>query len=266
MQVLDFLHREDYNKNMDNFYMCDLDFSTRYSDFDCYDRLKVSSLLGFMQEGAGISANELGCGSDFLWPKGWGFIVTNNYAEVYKPVRVNEKLHLKTWPLPPRHIIFERHYELFGESGEKVAAAVSRWCLLDLKNKKILPASALTEQDYSRYNPQKTMDFKSWKIPPVPTEGLSPAFSMRVYGSECDHYMHVNNTRYADFCMNCFSLEYLKTHAVRSFQIVYEEQCVEGDELSFYRIPTGEEEFLIVGAKEGNKQFMRAKIAFSAQS
>ena len=251
---------------MDDLYMCDLDFCTRYSDFDCFDRLKISSVLDFMQEGAGISANQLGCGSNYLWPKGWGFIVTNNYLELYRPVKTSEKLHLKTWPLPPRHIIFERHYELFAEDGGKVAAAVSRWCLLDLKNKKILPASALTEQDYARYNPKKAMDFKIWKIPPVSLAGDSPAFIMRVYGSECDHYMHVNNTRYADFCMNCFPAEYLKDHAVTSFQISYEEQCLAGDELSFYRIPTGEETFLIVGVKNENTQFMRAKIAFCAQS
>ena len=250
---------------MDTFYMYERDFHTRYSDFDGHDRLKVSALLDFMQEGAGNSANELGCGSEFLWPKGWGFVVTNNYAEIYRPVAINEKLHLKTWPLPPRHIIFERHYELFGEDGERVAAAVSRWCLLDLKDQKILSASALTDQDYSRYNPRKSMDFRAWKIPPADLSSLAPACSVRVYGSECDHYRHVNNTRYADFCMNCFSSDYLCRHAVKSFQICYEDQCREGDELSFFRVPAGEGEYLIVGAKEDGKQFMRAKITFSEE-
>lgn len=245
--------------------MTDLDFATRFSDFDCRDRLRLSALLDFMQEGAGVSANQLGCGSEFLWPKGWGFIVTNNYLEFYKPVKVDGKLHLKTWALPPKHIIFERHYELYDEAGEKVAAAVSRWCLLETVNKKILPASVLTDQDYSRYNPAKTIDFKAWKIPPVPLAG-APAFTMQVRGSLCDHYMHVNNTRYADFCMDCFTLDELKDRAVKSFQIVYEAQCVEGDLLSFYRIPAGEETFLIVGVKSENEQFMRAKIAFSRQS
>ncbi len=250
---------------MENFYMCDLEFETRYSDFDCYDRLKLSSLLNFMQEAAGVSADELGCGSSFLWPKGWGFIVTNNYLEVYRPIAVGEKLRLKTWPLPPKHIVFERHYELCSSSGEKVAAAVSRWCLLDLKNKKFLPSAALEDQDYSRYNPKKTIDFKAWKIRPACLEGAAPAFAMKVYGSECDHYMHVNNTRYADFCMNCFSLEELKERAVRSFHIVYEEQCIEGDELSFYRLPLQEEAFLIVGVKKDGGQCMRAEITFSKE-
>lgn len=248
---------------MEKYYSCNLNFATRYADFDFCDNLKTSAILNFMQEAAGISGNELGCGSKFLWPKGWGFILTHNYVEVYKPIKINEeRLTVKTWPLPPKHIIFERHYELYNEAGEKAVAAVSRWCLLDLKNKKFLSSSALEDQDYSTYNPAKTIDFKAWKIPPVSLEGIEPSFSVQVHSSEYDHYLHVNNTRYADFCMNCFTVEELKNKTVKSFQISYEEQCVEGDELNFYRVSVCENEFIIVGVKQENKPFMRVKIEF----
>ncbi len=247
---------------MEKFYSCQLNFATRYADFDFQDELKVSSYLNFMQEAAGISGNELGCGSLFLWPKGWGFILTHNYLEIYKPALPNEELIVKTWPLPPKHIIFERHYEMYNKAGERVAAAVSRWCLIDLNNQKLLPATALENQDYSVYDSKKTIDFKAWKIPPVSLEGIEPSFSIRIHSSACDHYIHVNNTRYADFCMNCFKIEELKNKTLKSFQITYEEQCVEGDELKFYRVPTATDEFTIVGLKQGNKPFMRAKVAF----
>ena len=102
-------------------------------------------------------------------------------------------------------------------------------------------------------------------LPPAPLAGAL-TFTLQVRGSLCAPYMRVTDTRYADFCMDCFTLDELKDRAVKSFQIVYEAQCVEGDLLSFYRIPAGEETFLIVGVKSENEQFMRAKIAFSRQS
>ena len=46
--------------------------------------------------------------------------------------------------------------------------------------------------------------------------------------------MHVNNTRYADFCMNCFSVAQLKECRVKKFAVSYMKQCKEGDKLSFY--------------------------------
>ncbi len=41
-------------------------YEIRYIDVDAYDILKPSSLLGFMQESAGFSADELGFGYDII--------------------------------------------------------------------------------------------------------------------------------------------------------------------------------------------------------
>ena len=58
---------------------------------------------------------------------------------------------------------------------------------------------------------------------------------MRVKPSHCDHYMHANNTRYADFFFDCFSMEELSARRVSSFQIVYSKQAREGKELALFR-------------------------------
>ena len=234
----------------------------RYADFDFQDNVKISSFLNIMQEAAGISGNELGCGSKYLWPRKLGFIIASNYLEVYKSVQGDEVVTVKTWPLPPERIIFERHYEMYNKAGEKVAAATSRWCLIDVESRKLLSPSAL-DQDYSIYNPAKALEFKDWKIQRVSLDGLTPAYTVKAGNTDCDYYKHVNNTRYADFCFNCFTLEELNKLNVQSFQISYEEQCLEGDILNFYRIPVSENEFIIVGVKQENKSFMRAKIVFS---
>ncbi|MBR7100268.1 MAG: hypothetical protein IKC91_03835 [Clostridia bacterium] len=248
---------------MEKFYSCTLQFPTRYADFNFQDRLKLSSFLNFMQEAAGISGNELGCGSHYLWPRGLGFILTHNYLELYKDVEPEELLTVKTFPLQPKHVVIERQYEFYNPAGEKLAAATSRWCIIDFKQNKFLPISALEGQDFSRYTSEKSIDFNAWKLPRFSSEGLTPSYTVKIGIADCDHYKHVNNIRYADFCMNCFSLQELESRRIKSFQINYEEQCVEGEELSFYRIEQSPDEYYIFGCKANGKRFMGAKIAFS---
>jgi acyl-ACP thioesterase len=47
--------------------------------------------------------------------------------------------------------------------------------------------------------------------------------------------MHVNNTRYADYCFNCFSIAELAEKKLKRFSISYLKQCKEGETLYFYR-------------------------------
>ena len=112
-------------------------YELRYSDFDFKDELTLTSLLALVQESACMSADELGFGYDDLRPLGYGFLVVNTYCKFLRPVRLGESVTIETWPLPPRHYVFERHYRvLSGE--EEVAALASRWFLVDMKTFSLL--------------------------------------------------------------------------------------------------------------------------------
>ena len=103
-----------------------------------------------------------------------------------------------------------------------------------MSSNKILSSKVLEGQDYSKYHTQRALDVERWKIPVFPKEEGVEKYSVTIASSEYDHNMHLNNTRYADFSMNCFSVEYLKNHRVKRFAVSYIKQCKEGDILSFY--------------------------------
>lgn len=213
-------------------YCCKEDFQIRYSDLDYKDRFKLSACLALMQEAAGLSADELGFGYDDLKPKNLGFVIVNSYCEFLSPVRQGEIVTVETWPLPPRHVIFERDYSL-KVAGKPALNAASRWCLVDLQSFSLQPATALGEtHEKCPYRDEKTVNVPSWKIPKL--DAGREVYRMRVGSSQIDHYMHANNTRYADFFCDCFSCEEL-SRGIKSFQIVYGKQAKEGAEIVFYR-------------------------------
>ena len=214
-------------------------FDIRYCDVDFKDELKPSSVLAFLEEAATSSADELGFGYRYLIPRSLAFMVTNVCCEFVRPISLWDKVHVATWPLPPTFVVFGREYQIF--AGEELLMnASSRWCLMDRKTGKIAQSKRIENQDYSTYNTSRALAVDRWKLPAFALSEEELKFSLVIANSEYDHNMHVNNTRYADYCFNCFSVDELKAKRLKSFFISYVRQCFEGDELRFYRHDDGE--------------------------
>ena len=212
-------------------------FRLRYTDFDFKDELSLTALLGIIQESATGSADELGFGYADLKPKNYGFLVVNTYGEIFRQPAFGETVTVETWPLPSRHVFFERDYRVLGEDGQPVAAAASRWCLVDLSTFSLLTGEALGEANTNcPYNPEKSIAVPNWKVSRM-QEGKE-VYRTVARQSLCDHYLHVNNTRYADLFLDCLLMQALEGRTLQSFHISYAKQAKEGSELALWREDT----------------------------
>ncbi len=213
-------------------------FTLRYSDFDFKDEILPSALLSLVQEAACRSADELGFGYDDLKPLGFGFLVVNTFCKFNRPVRLGDDLVIETWPMPPRHVIFEREYRVWDGKGELLASLASRWCLVDMERFTLLTPDAMREvHERCPYRNEKAVEVPSWKLPRV-REGRK-VYETEVRAAQCDHYLHANNARYADFFFDCFGLDELSARPVLDFQIVYGKQAKAGKELVLFREDEG---------------------------
>lgn len=250
-----------YNKRMEK-YQHSKDFQIKYCEADFRDELKTSVALSYMQEVACSSADELGFGYAYVKPRGYAFMVSAICLECIAPIRLGEVVKVKTWPTPPTHVIFGREYQFLGEDGTPKINASSRWCMLDINSRKLLQSKVLDNQDYSTYNTERVLENVQWKIPVFPCEEGELRYQMTVANSEYDHNMHVNNTRYVDYCLNCFSIAELSQKRVARFQITYVHQCYEGDTLRFYRKCENDGVYLVQGVNAENQIVVQAKIQF----
>lgn len=237
-------------------------FTVKYCEADFKDELKVSALFSYLEEVACSSADELGFGYRYVRPRGYAFMVTGLSCEFEKPVTLGEKITLKTWPTPPTHVIFGREYQVLSETGEVKVNASSRWCLIDMQEGKLLPSKVIDNQDYSAYNTTKLLENVRWKMPAFKAQDGELCFSLKIANSEYDHNMHVNNTRYVDYCFNCFSVKELAVKRLKKFTIAYIKQCKEGETLRFYRQDLGEGVYLTQGFNESDEIVTQAQIYF----
>ena len=238
-------------------------FTIKYCDVDFQDEIKVSTALSLMEEVACNSAEQLGFGYRYVKEKGFAFMVSNLYLEFVKPIFLAENIILSTWPTPPKYAIFGREYQFFNEKQEVCIKATSRWCLIDWRSGKLLTAKALENQDYTTYNTDTLFESVRWKIPTFDWVLLKPDYQMVVANSAYDHNMHVNNTKYADYCLNCFSVEFLKNHYLKSFGITYVKQCKEGDRLSFYKKLQEVDDYLVEGVNQKGEVVTVCSVKFT---
>ncbi len=235
-------------------------YDIRYTDVDSFDTLKFSSILGILQEAACKSADELGFGYDVIMPQGIGFILSNWYVEMFKPVKLEDDLEIHTWPLTPKYVIFNRDFEIYS-NGEKVGVATSRWCMIDLKTFTMLNMNKFFEgYDFSDFNPNRSVEFKAWKIPAA--TAAEPSYEKKVVFTDYDHYMHVNNTKYADFVIDCFTLDELQGKFLSRMQVTYVKQCKMGETISFYRDDLEDGSHIVEG-RVGDDVRVQVKLAFS---
>lgn len=223
-------------------------YEIKFTDCDPFDILKPSSLLSFLEESACLSADELGFGYSAISPKNLGFIIVNYYIELNRPIKLGEVLELHTWPIRPKNVIFFRDFELY-VGGVKVGVATTRWCMIDTCTFKMMPTSAFFgDSDFSSYNTERSIEFNLWKIPAL--TGGELAYSKKVSYSDYDHYFHVNNTKYADFLIDTFTVEEMKNKYIKKLQITYAKQCKIGETVELYKKVDGIA-FVVEGRVDG---------------
>ena len=233
------------------------DYGIRYTDVDFKDELKLSSLMSMLEESACCSADELGFGYDDISPRGIGFILANWYIELARPIKLGERLTVHTWPMKPKTTIFFREFEVYSGE-EKVCAATTRWCMVDIKTFAVLPTSAFFENDTREYNDCRALEFNSWRLAPV-NDGVM-SYVKAVSASDYDHYFHVNNTKYADICLDAFTVDELAGRSIEKVQITYVKQCKFGETLEIYRQDDGD--LSCLEGRVGDEARVRFKIKF----
>ena len=238
-------------------------FQVKYCEADFKDELKVSAALSYMEEVACSSADELGFGYAFVKPRGYAFMVTSVCCEFLSPIPLGSMVTAKTWPTPPSYAVFGREYRFVNDKDEVLMNASSRWCLVDMQSGKILQSKLVEGQDYSTYNTDKALEVTSWKISVFPLNEGELRFTLTIANSEYDHNMHVNNTRYADYLLNCFTVAELSQRRLASFAVSYVKQCKEREVLRFYRKHgDGAESYLLQGVNERDEIVVQARATF----
>jgi acyl-ACP thioesterase len=189
------------------------------SAVDIAKSLRVSEAFNYFQDVAGLHADNLGAGIDHIkeaYDIAW--ILMRVRLEIGRPAHLEEPLIVETWPQPPRGS-YDRDYLIKAEKdGELLARAVSTWILMNLTKHDIERGKVF---DYA-YDIQKSERALDCRLRQLKAPGpLAPAGEHPVRYSDVDYNLHVNNTRYIDFIMDAYPLDFHQEYEVGAIEVNY---------------------------------------------
>lgn len=219
-------------------------------NFQCdrHNRLKVSSILGYMQQICSGQMEQLQMGYYKLLEEDMVFLLSAVRLNFLRRPGGSEFITVSTCPLEPKGARFLRETHIRDEAGELLVHSLSSWLLVSPENRKIYRPSAFP---YNMVCGAAEDDgFLRLKLPP-----LSPAGVHRVVQSDLDVNGHMNNARYADLAMDYIPEEVLLNQEPEGMVIHFKQEVLLGETLEIGVANPGKSVYYIGGSSADTEKF-----------
>lgn len=204
------------------------EMTLRTSQCDLNGQWRPSAIMETMQELAGVHSELLGVGRNALIKQGVVWVLTRVEVVMDRYPKIGEHLSLETFPMPVRRWFFPRYFVFRDESGAEIGRAGTLWALLDIHTRKMAAPDSV----------KKLMPDNSDLLAPLglpatvtevsgtlETEDFLPAYT------DLDVNMHVNNTRYMDWCCNALGIDTMRTSFLARFAVNYDTELRPGQQV-----------------------------------
>lgn len=207
------------------------EYKLTFGQCDMNNKITLAELLLLTSDAAVEDYNQKGLTWQYLIDNGVSIVTSRLSFKFFKMPVANQKLILNTWEEKPAGLQLTRKYNLCdAETGETLINGFSLWTVIDFGKRKIIPAKMFTlrpepvlESDYEGTKPGKI------SIP----ENLEQIGSHKIVFSDMDANGHTNNSKYANFVIDCLPEEF-QNKTFKEMRLNYSKEAVLGEEVSVF--------------------------------
>jgi len=217
------------------------------SDVDIARRQKLSSMFMMFQDIAAMHAANLGAAVEWLHEeKNLAWILMRIRVEVERYPLLKQELVVETWPQPPR-ALYERDYLLRDPDEKILVRAASTWVIMDIGTREIKRDKFLDYFDLEMKK-ERALGKSLGRLKNI--EKARPVYTREIRFSDVDYNGHVNNAKYVDFIMDCFSVEEHKTRGIGAIEVHYINEIGPGETLRLRRKKLGADTEYVEGVRK----------------
>lgn len=170
------------------------EFYVTSHDVNPNNDIKPTQLIQYMQETADHQMRDRKPSYYELLDEGIGMVVVRMAVDIIRPIRMYDKICVRTWKCPDDGLLLYRSFDIRNEEGDLLAKAHSHWALVDANEGKLMKSRDVDFSQYEEDEPVHTdTPIKLKKI-----KGLNWKFagSHKVTFDQIDINGHMNNTYY----------------------------------------------------------------------
>ncbi len=212
-------------------------------------RIKIFSLMQYLQEIAALHAQQLGLGFDKLSEMGGYWVLSNIRIEISRLPGREDEVTLKTWPSGYSRTIATREFAGKDQNSTELFRAGSDWMVLNKETNRLknlfkldlnLPKTGIKALPDELVRLEPNGDYHQVDV-------------MRVPRSAIDLNGHVNNTEYVRWGIDALSRAFKLKENIRRVQATYLSEVFEGDELDLLTTSITKDQFGVLGRKSGDE-------------
>ena len=191
---------------------------------------KPTAIFQHLTEAAGIHAEKLGVGFDFMYAQNLYWVHSRMKIKFLRLPHAGDTVLVRTWPKTIlRKLLYIRDFEVLDTDGQRLIAASSAWVIINATTHRLASPKSV-KLNLPALEDQIGLD------EPLDRIGLAQngIERLRVNAgySSVDIVGHVNNSRYVEWICDAFPIAMFKEHKLDWMQINYEHEILPGEEVS----------------------------------
>ena len=167
--------------------------------------LTNSGILRLFEEVACIHSEMAGFGLNQISETNLSWILLHWKVQVFKRVKYNSTVTIKTWSRNASKCITYRDFEMYDENGTLLCIATSKWTLVKVSTGTI---TKIAPEVINCYNPEDNhnvfgeLDIEKLKEPDVLAKtDVNPTYTFTVLRRDIDMNNHMHNLFYLDYAI-----------------------------------------------------------------
>ena len=203
----------------------------RTYDVDFNNRLKVNSIFNYMQDIASTHADSLNFGYKDLKDSGLFWVLYWVKVQFETFPKFEDEFTIKTWAKGTYKLYGLRDFLLSNDKNEIFCRATTAWLLLNTGTKRITEIKNLPSYRPSMENEHALKDLPS----KINFENKKEfVFKKHVGYSNIDLNRHVNNEKYIEFILDCYTEEHHAQNQIKNMTVSFLSETKYDDLLEIY--------------------------------
>ena len=235
-------------------------FKITSADTDMFMRVRLGAVVNLLIQSAINSAESLGFGFKGLRKQQLYWVLSRMTVEIYQPLTWNQEVVVETWPKTLEGLLYMRDYIVRDKAQNIIARATSGWLAIDTETKKPKILDAIESEIFVYLKEKHALQESPEKLP---SSANGDAFDVHSRYFDFDLNRHVTSTRYIDWMMDTFTVDFHKNHYPTKLSINFMKETLPGDSLTIIRSSQDGLQYTFEGTNHAHKTVaFRGKIDF----
>ncbi len=228
-------------------------------EVDLRGRARPNLLLCFMLDTAWSHVKDSDFSFNMLREEGQLWVLSRFLAVFHKMPTWNDEILVETWGKGTDNLFGLRDFIMYSQTGEKLVSATSAWLIIDRKTSRIQRIDKLN-RNFPLQQERHEIDVKLQKIESQPAE--QTGFEYIVRYTDLDVNKHVNSSKYMQWILDSFPIDFLDAKTLKSFEINFLAEAQLNDKIFVSTAFDDDHYYCEIKRERDNAELCRAKVVW----